>query len=424
MILKSSSFSKNGTCIFYHYEYDDYVSQYFNHNSPFFVQYNEDVSLVPSSINIIPFLSNVMPIAWFAGFDVYVDEIDKDFYFALLNIKKEFIKNHPSIIDKKAEIKYKKLIKNDFPKEKIALLFSGGVDAFASFFRLYQKEPSLITIHGADIDLEDEYQWNNVVQFNENEPILSSFEKVYIKSNFRTFYTYKVDLLLPNMGWWGNIQHGLALTGVIAPLSYIKKYSTIYIASTRSVHMEFNPWGSMPEIDNQIKWSSVNVFHDGFELKRQDKVDIIVSAVNQLDKKTTIRVCYSELKEGLNCSKCEKCLRTIFGIMLSGDNPNKYGFKVDDTIYNLINKTVVRGFKSKGTQFFWNEILEKSKSAKCFVFSNADLEKKELNNTMEIISKVVNNDLISMSKIKKIKYILINKFPKIFSTYLKMRRKI
>jgi hypothetical protein len=179
----------------------------------------------------------------------------------------------------------------------------------------------------------------------------------------------------------------------------------------------------MPEIDNQIKWSGVNVFHDGFELKRQDKVDIIVTAVNQLDKKTTIRVCYSELKEGLNCSKCEKCLRTIFAIMLSGDNPNKYGFKVDETIYKLINKTVVRGFKSKGTQFFWNEILEKSKSAKCFVFSNADLEKKELDNTLKIISKVVNNDLISVSKIKKIKYILINKFPKIFSTYLKLRRK-
>ena len=54
--------------------------------------------------------------------------------------KNEFIKNYPSIQNKKAEIKYKKLIKNDFPKEKIALLFSGGVDAFASFFRLYQKE--------------------------------------------------------------------------------------------------------------------------------------------------------------------------------------------------------------------------------------------------------------------------------------------
>lgn len=384
MILKNSSFSNNGTRILYNYEYDTAVSEYFNPNSPFFVQYNEDVSLVPSSINIIPFLSNVMPIAWFAGFDVYVDEIDEDFYFALLNIKNEFIKNYPSIQNKKAEIKYKKLIKNDFPKEKIALLFSGGVDAFASFFRLYQKEPNLITIHGADIDLEDEYQWNNVVQFNENEPILNSLEKVYIKSNFRTFYTYKVDLLLTNIGWWGNIQHGLALTGVIAPLSYIKKYSTIYIASTRSIHMEFNPWGSMPEIDNQIKWSGVNVFHDGFELKRQDKVDIIVTAVNQLDKKTTIRVCYSEFKEGLNCSKCEKCLRTIFAIMLSGDNPNKYGFKVDETIYKLINKTVVRGFKSKGTQFFWNEILEKSKSAKCFVFSNADLEKKELDNTLKL----------------------------------------
>lgn len=424
LTLHNIVFSDRGRKISYDYTATDNTARFFTKES-LFVSYNSDVSAVPESINVIPLLANVMPIAWFAGFDVFVDEVDEDFYQALENIRNEWIKIYPEIAAKTSVLHAKKIIKNAIAPKKNAMLFSGGVDAFATYFRHYDETPDLITIQGADIELTDTKQWEEVKAFNENEPVLAQNNKQYIQTNFQAFYNYNVDLLLPNMGWWGNIQHGLALIGVLAPLSYLYGYGKIYIASTRSIQMEFNPWGSMPETDEKISWAGIEVVHDGFELKRQDKVDAIVEAVKKLNRHTTIRVCYSELKKGLNCSRCEKCVRTMFGIMLAGDNPNHYGFQTDASIYDSVKRVVGNGFKSRGTQFFWSEILEKAKDSKeIFVFSDAKTEATKREEILRFVNDASKKELVKSSESKKMKYVLINKYPRLFQFYLKLRRSL
>ena len=83
-------------------------------------------------------------------------------------------------------------------------------------------------------------------------------------------------MLLPNLGWWGSVQHGLALNGVVAPLAQKKGYENIFIASSYTDNIKIT-WGSTPEIDNNISWASTRVIHDGYELKRQDKLSFIVN---------------------------------------------------------------------------------------------------------------------------------------------------
>ncbi|HEX9980737.1 MAG TPA: hypothetical protein VGB50_09265 [Flavobacterium sp.] len=418
-------FTDNGKKISCDYHCSGETARFFNEKDTFYSAYDTDVSAVPKSIAAIPLLSNIAPIAWFAGFDIEIPEIDEDFLHSLSEIRKELTKHYPHIAGIRSEIKYQTLVKNETSGGKSAMLFSGGVDAFATFFRHYDETPALVTIHGADIEIADTKQWNDVVSFNENEAMLSPNRKHYIESNMRTFYTYHVDLLLENLSWWGNIQHGLALICSLAPLSYVYGYDKVYIASTRSVHMEFNPWGSMPEIDERISWSGINVIHDGFELKRQDKVDRIVKAVTDLNKKTTIRVCYSEIRQELNCSVCEKCIRTIFGIVLAGGNPNHLGFNTDASVYDKIDKIIRKGFKSKGTQFFWQEMYGKGKGAgEVFIFSDKDKEKAKIRELLSVIHENAGQELVKPSGMQKIKYVLINKYPRLFKFYMKLRRSI
>lgn len=47
----------------------------------YWIEYNENVESVPVSIAIIPFVCNVLPIVWVADAELYLPEIDEDFYF-------------------------------------------------------------------------------------------------------------------------------------------------------------------------------------------------------------------------------------------------------------------------------------------------------------------------------------------------------
>jgi len=421
--LQQITFENDGKKIVYHYEYDAAIAKFFNKQHAFFSEYDTDISQVPLSIAVIPFLANFAPLSWFANFDIEVDETDAGFCQSLANIRKEVTKHHPQIAVNTAQLKTNP-VSNTIGGSQSAMLFSGGVDAFTTYFRHFDETPDLVTIQGADIELSDDKQWEEVKSFNENENILRSNHKHYIRTNLRDFYTYEADQLLPSLGWWGNIQHGLALIGALAPLSWIKKYDKIYIASTRSIQMEFNPWGSMPETDEKISWAGLQVIHDGFELKRQDKVDSIVASLKKLQAKTTIRVCYSELKTDLNCSNCEKCVRTMFGIALAGGNPNDYGFTADISLYDKVRTTVSRGFKTAGTQFFWSEILEKTKeNTGFFVFSDFEKEKIKIKDLQEVIRKNCENDLVKPGRLKRLKLKIINSNPELFKKYLQFRRK-
>jgi hypothetical protein len=416
-------FEKQGMRISYNYTCSGNEAIFFKGRPAFFSQYEYDVSHLDPSITAIPLLANIAPIAWFAGFDISVKTLDRGFFDALLVIRAEWERHYPKIKRQKSTLFVEELVDNQIGRGGSCMLFSGGVDAFATFFRHYHENPALVTIQGADIALSDEKQWSEVVRFNESESMLAPNRKHYIKSNLRDFYNYKVDHLTDSLAWWGNIQHGLSLIGSTAPLTALFGYDKIYIASTRSTHMKFSAWGSMPEIDNLISWAGLTVIHDGFELKRQEKVEQIVRAVTEIGKDTTIRVCYSDLKKNLNCSVCEKCIRTIFGIVLAGEDPGRFGFTTSAAVYSRILEVISRGFSSKGTQFFWYELYEKGiTSDNFFVFRDQEAERLQIDAILKKIKAQANDPLVVPSKLGKLKNTIFKRYPKLFKAYLKLRR--
>ncbi|NER13975.1 hypothetical protein GWK08_11025 [Leptobacterium flavescens] len=418
--LQQIEIKEKGTALFYRYSIDKKYRKFFNTDQSFYVKYSDNIEGVPPSILNIPFLANVMPIAWFVGFDVVVDELDEVFYQALQNLKEEFLKYYNTSF--KGELKVKKLVKNTIDGNESALLFSGGLDSFESFIRNKDKNPFLVSIHGADVEIEDEVRWNDFIRFNKEEVILDEKRHYYIESNLRTFYTYHVELLV-NIGWWGKIQHGMALIGVLAPLTYKKKVTSILIASSNTEEVDFG-WGSTPGIDEKMKWANSSVIHDGYHLRRTDKIDNVIDYVKNGGEEIKLRVCYSELRDGYNCSKCAKCQRTMLGIILAGDNPNKYGFEVPDQLYEMIlNNFRSKKTLTKGLEYEWRCLQEKASEVDSFfVLKDENEEKNYLKSFIDLDLKQLIDTAVDKPQRKEIfKFLIRNKFSNLYTLYRNIR---
>tara|TARA_R110002012_G_scaffold283304_2_gene473573 strand:+ start:17633 stop:18907 length:1275 start_codon:yes stop_codon:yes gene_type:complete len=420
--LNSINYSDNGRKILYDYSFSSGTQKYFSKNNPYYSSYDSDISQVPKSINVIPFLSNTITIAWFAGFDIEVDEVDEDYFNALLVLKEVFQKWYPNVA-LKGGLKAKKQVKNSIEGTKKAMLFSGGVDAFATYLRNYEAKPDLITIHGPDIEINDLEQWNDLKSYIQEEPLLADNSKNFITSNVRDFYSYRVLLLTDDMGWWGKIQHGIALLGVTAPIAYKNKYNEISIASSYTKDIDIK-WGSTPETDELLTWAGLSIKHDGYELQRQDKVDLIANFVANTKKTLRLRVCYSELRDQFNCSNCEKCFRTILGLVLAGQNPNNFGFNVDLQFYSRMFETIGQGSASKGMNYFWWELSQKAKTSTTpFIFKDETFEKDQIKKIAlrEIDATYVEALGKKGKKKRKLKYILRHKLAPLYSLYKRIR---
>ncbi len=414
--------SEEGRKISYDYSVSSEIAKYFKKKEPFYLHYQEDIALVPDSLKIIPLLASVMPIAWFVGFDVYVDEIDETFHNSLKELKKEFEIHFPEI-KPNTQLHYKKLQKNTFDQNNYALLFSGGLDAFESLTRNIDKNPYLISVHGADIEIKDTKRWSEFKRFNSEEAIIQQDKLCYVETNIRDFYTYEVDLLV-GVGWWGKIQHGMALLSVIAPLSFLHGITTTMIGSSNTGEVSFG-WGSTSETDEKVRWANQKVVHDGFEFRRTEKVENIIKFAQKTGHKVKLRVCYSELRNGYNCNVCPKCQRTIFGFLLSGVNPNEYGFTVPNNVYDLILKNFNEdAVMTVGVQYEWQCLQDKArKIEKPFIIANEQEELLKFNTFVGLnLNQIVNKNKDKIQKQNQWKFILINKFPKLFKLYMKVRR--
>jgi hypothetical protein len=406
--------------IIYDYSFSDHLRKYFDLNKSLYVKYDIDVSSTPMSIAVIPFLVNVLPISWFTGFDIYIDELDQTFYNSASLLKEEFVKLYKDKI-RPSKLVVKNITTNKIEGNKSLMLFSGGIDAYATFIRNNNDHLDLVTVLGADIPVDDKKQWEDVVDYNNKADVLRDKKKYYIESNIRDFYTYHVDLLYFMM-WWGKVQHGMSLIGLLAPLSYTSKIDKLYIASSYTEIVDI-AWGSMPQIDEKTRWADIQVVHDGYELKRQDKVDLITEYFENNQIKTPLRVCYSEVNKKLNCARCEKCYRSIIGIILSGKDPKNYGFNLSTNVYYDIVKMFEERHFSKGVQYFWWELMVKAQNNDTFfVLDNYEKEKVFFKEFSEgLIDELILKNMKKGSIVKKMKFIIRKKFPNSYELYKRIR---
>ena len=186
--------------------------------------------------------------------------------------------------------------------KRIGSLFSGGVD---SFFALLDNDnrpgirppvDELITVWGLDVPLERPDQIAIVQAKLDRIANQLGKSRVEVWTNVRSTRLAMLD--------WGRYSHGCAL---FAAGHFLEdRYWRLLVPSSYSIrHM--NPWGSHIVVDPLFSSSRMRLKYASGHFARMEKVGFIKDFPIALEN---VRSCWRH-GQGTNCSKCEKCLRTM-----------------------------------------------------------------------------------------------------------------
>lgn len=319
-----------GNRIEYKYEVTGEWKEAFNLEESFFIEYSRDISGISQGTAIVPFICNILPIAWVYDAEIHAERCDKAFYESIAEFKKGYINMYPKI-DFKGSFQVDVLEENCYNDGGAAAFFSGGVDAFNTLVNHCDEKPLLMTIWGADVKLNDTAGWKNVEKHLQSTAEKFGVEFVTIKSKFRSFIKEPVlsakVIDLSGDNWWHGFQHSIGVIGHAAPVCSSMNKNVVYFASTFTASEKGKiTCASTPDIDNFVKFGSTHVVHDGYEFDRQDKVHNITEFAERTGINIPLRVCWRSTG-GKNCCKCEKCWRTILEIIAEGKNAQDYDFK-------------------------------------------------------------------------------------------------
>lgn len=356
----------NKTQVEFHFEARGKLKEYFN-TDKFFIDYQQDMSDVPKSVLTIPFVASLIPLMWLTDTVMWVEELDRTFYDSVFRIQSAYqrLYNHYPL---KGNLVPAKLIENDYtPERESLLLFSGGIDANTTYVRVKDTNPLLFNIQGwyknrGDQDIAADADIRDISAFAKREDL----DFTFAKSNFAVLINTAVfdKNIKKRLGdsWWHGFQHSMAFISIAIPLAYLSKIKRIYIAS--SVPMgEYVKCASYVTTDGEFKFANVGgCVHDGSELTRQDKVHVLQGYVNSIDRDYPIRVCSFNDR---NCCECDKCFRSILGIVAEGGDVKAYGFYTEKSLkehFESIMEDRAQTFNIKGeSSLHWPAIKKRMK---------------------------------------------------------------
>lgn len=187
---------------------------------------------------------------------------------------------------------------------RTATFFTGGVDSFFSLLRQRESIDDAVYVDGFDVPLDHGPMLDRV--HDELEAIGGALDLrvLSLRSTARAPGTVAAD--------WGHIGHGHALGSTALVLGAIG-FSRVIVPSTAS-YDTLTPWGSHPLLDPLWSTEATEVVHDGAGFDRGAKI----AAISQHDVvREHLRVCWERF-DALNCSRCEKCLRTMSLLLAAG----------------------------------------------------------------------------------------------------------
>ncbi len=223
----------------------------------------------------------------------------------------------------------------------LALFFSGGVDSLASLIRLKDSVCELIAVHGFDVPASESATFARCLDGIQAGAEVFHKPLRVVKTNLREWS----DLWFKNHNsspW--SMYHGAALAAVGLAL----RASHVVVGSSYS-YAQLHPWGSHPLLDPLWSTEGTDIFHDGTELTRVDKLLLIARFPALLDN---IRVCWID-SAAYNCGRCEKCLRTMIALEGLGKLTECRAFPVTTVDPGLVRDVRV----DESAAHHWRELL-------------------------------------------------------------------
>jgi polysaccharide pyruvyl transferase WcaK-like protein len=191
------------------------------------------------------------------------------------------------------------------PDRGVASFFSGGVDSYATLAR-HPEITHLIYVAGLDLPPGAAFDSLHEAARASAGGVAAARDKtlITVETNVRDLYGQEIVGPL----FFGSILG--ATSRLVAP-----EIARVYIPSSQAYRWMLEN-SSHPLLDHLWGGPGLEVVHDGAELTRPEKLELI--ADDELAR-NSLRVCWEGLVDsGGNCCRCEKCLRSMVALEVLG----------------------------------------------------------------------------------------------------------
>jgi hypothetical protein len=206
----------------------------------------------------------------------------------------------------------------------VGLCFTGGVDSFHSLLHCDLPIDTLIYALDYDVPPQDRQRRSEFEHPFRELCAKLGMRAVVVRSNLRQHPAF--------FGTSWKQTHGAALVAIGHLLQEV--IGTLVVSSSFSLQHD-QPWGSHWDLDGRWSSSRLKVVHFGERLRRFDKVHEIVD--HPLVQKL-VRPCWENTPGMLNCSACEKCVRTMLSITCWGDLDRFSAFDQSKTLVERLDR--------------------------------------------------------------------------------------
>ncbi|HMD89971.1 MAG TPA: hypothetical protein VKF38_12485 [Anaerolineaceae bacterium] len=192
-------------------------------------------------------------------------------------------------------------------------LFSGGVDSsYTLMTHLPDRQPNpdfqvryALFVKGFDIPLQNRADYTASLKIFSEQLRPLGVEVIPCRTNLHYFSSGLLN--------WG-IAHGGTIISTGLVLDKLIRY---FLVPSSYALVSLTHWGSSPMIDHWLSTETLQALHDGTPIARVDKVTAIST---WHPAQQFLRVCVDDSQRyGVNnCSKCEKCLRTMIVLEICG----------------------------------------------------------------------------------------------------------
>ena len=268
-----------------------------------------------------PWAVLMLPLACYFGEPLVIDQpLDRVLHDNLLGLRSVWAAWYPEI--KPVPIEADKLVGIDRrdvpidPSKRTISCFSGGIDSLFTFYRHKDQISGngtaliddFLCVGGFNTPLED---------FDHMRAKLGSFAArfgrrlVPVLTNIR-YGDHAIETLYSIGSWEERLAHGAFLAAIVHLLG--RRYREFLIPPSFT-YSYVQPWGSHPMCDPLMSASDLSVVHDGASFNRAERTAVVVRHDESLK---VLQVCARNGYARGNCSRCEKCLRTMATLDVMG----------------------------------------------------------------------------------------------------------
>lgn len=181
--------------------------------------------------------------------------------------------------------------------------FTGGVDSFDTLIRNETAVDALLYVHGFDVALSRTEIREVTSQHLQEVAAMTGKQLIEISTNIRQF--------LNLAGKWPTVTHGAALSSVGHLLS--AQFGRQLLPASHTYADDF-AWGSHPLLDHLWSSNRLAIVHDGAGSTRVEKTR---GLAHYPAARRHLRVCWQNTGK-YNCGVCDKCVRTMTALSLTG----------------------------------------------------------------------------------------------------------